>query len=578
MKLNAHTVMKMLHLGPTVPSKWHGMWAKVNYSFRSSELMYTQQNNSRYMSKWILHAEESEMRSTSHESPGTKEGERLAGMEKSQGNGSLFESLGVDPRLLPCLKNDMGIVEPTAIQIAAIPSILSGKNAALQCYTGSGKTLAYLLPVLSLCFSRSREEWSKVTRKTAGQAGTVQAIVVAPSRELAMQIVKVAQTLLPSEARRAVQQCIGGANILRQKESLKTFKPVLVVGTPGRLAELSRDGSLQTHRCGILVLDEVDQLLAPQFREDMVRLNDHIGKKYVDGRQTILVSATLTNKILSLCESWCPNADRIFVGHERAVEEATDVVIDSENLPESTAHELGRTERKNYIVRGEGPGWGWGAPGMSYQPEIDMLTQGSAGGFGHDASEKELISIAPGLEHLFITSPPQHKVDTLRRAINASNSSRALVFMNFQHRLKDAAARLSTRGMKVGYLHGEMSKQERKSTLDAFKAGKYRALLVSDVAARGLDIPDCDAVFNLELPTDASHYAHRAGRTGRAGRQGIVITIATFGETFVIEKISNRIGVQFVEVEPKEGILVAAKREKQSIKPRFKFKQGKKGS
>lgn len=142
----------------------------------------------------------------------------------------------------------MNIESPTDVQLATIPHITAGRNVAVQCYTGSGKTLSYLLPVLSKCVQRAEEEWAGATRKTTGQIGVVQAVIVAPSRELAMQIVRVAEALLPHEARRAVQQCIGGANIFRQVEALKMYKPIMVVGTPGRLAELSREGALQTHK------------------------------------------------------------------------------------------------------------------------------------------------------------------------------------------------------------------------------------------------------------------------------------------------------------------------------------------
>lgn len=84
--------------------------------------------------------------------------------------------------------------------------------------------------------------------------------------------------------------------------------------------------------------------------------------------------------------------------------------------------------------------------------------------------------------------------------------------------LQDTQIKLSARGMSVGCLHGELDKSQRQNVLARFKRGEHRALIVSDVAARGLDVPDCDAVVNLELPSGADHYAHRAGRTGRAGR------------------------------------------------------------
>lgn len=401
---------------------------------------------------------------------------------------------------------------------------MSGDNVAVQCYTGSGKTLAYLLPVLSLAIQRSDAEWAQVTRKTAGQAGTVQAVIVAPSRELAMQIMRVAQSLLPEAARRAVQQCIGGANIARQRESLKLYKPLIVVGTPGRLAELSRDGALQTHRCGILVMDEVDQLLAPQFREEMSRIAEHTGKRCSGGRQTIAVSATLTPRVLALCAPWCPNPKQVFINPP---------VRDAIDAP-STAEREGSS----------GPSWGWGAPGTTYHGF--GATIGSAGGYGNTDTAP---AIAPGLKHLYVSSAPHHRVDTLRRAIHAVGAQRALVFMNFQQRLKDAEGKLAARKMPVGSLHGEMTKQERQATLDAFRAGKFRALLVSDVAARGLDVPECDAVFNLELPSDAAHYAHRAGRTARAGRGGTVVSLVSGGEQYVVEKLGRRLGVEIKGVK-----------------------------
>lgn len=456
------------------------------------------------------------------------------------------------------LSSTLNIHTPTDVQSAAIPLILQGDNIAVQCYTGSGKTLAYLLPILSMAITRSEEEWSRTTRKTIGQAGTVQAVVVAPSRELAMQIVRVAESLLPHAARRAVQQCIGGANIHRQRDALKTFKPILVVGTPGRLSELSRDGSLQTHRCGILVLDEADQLLAPQFREEMTRVTEHTGKKVESGRQTILVSATLTPRVMSLCEPWCPCPVPVFVGapppspppQSAADEEGRDGgTLDSSDgraddaEDEHQHHEGDHSATSSTTIRGNAPAWGWGS-------SFDA-TQGSAGGYGNrDAAP----AIAPGLTHLYVVAPaPQHRVDTLRRAIHAVNAQRALVFMNFQQRLRDAEGKLAARKMSVGSLHGEMTKQERQNTLKTFRGGKYRALLVSDVVARGLDVEGCDAVFNLELPTDAAHYAHRAGRTGRAGKGGVVVSVITENERFVMEKLSKRLQVKMEEVHVSHG-------------------------
>ncbi|PSC75732.1 DEAD-box ATP-dependent RNA helicase mitochondrial [Micractinium conductrix] len=450
------------------------------------------------------------------------------------------------------------------IQRESVPAILAGENAALRCHTGSGKTLAYLLPALSLAVSRAEAEWEGVTRKTAAQAGTVQVIVVAPSRELAMQIVRVAQGLLPETARRGVQQAIGGANIWRQREALKTFKPFMVVGTPGRLAELSREGALTTHRTPLLILDEVDQLLAPQFREEMVRLCEHTGKKAPGaGRQTVLVSATLTPRVLAMCEPWCKAPRQVFVGVSPAVAAETEAEAAAQAAAahqqrlaaaraaggdadgaDGEAQQAERAERR--------PSWGWGdakspsADAADYNPGTS-----SAGGLGSEAGAA--ASMPPHLNHHYIAAPHQHKVDTLRRSIHAMGVQRALVFMNFQQRLKDTEAKLAARNMSVASLHGELTKVQRQSTLQKFRRGDYQALIVSDVAARGLDIPDCDAVFHLELPTDAAHYAHRAGRTGRAGRPGTVVSLVAGGERHVIDKLQRRLGVNISEVQVRGG-------------------------
>lgn len=482
------------------------------------------------------------------------EGELVESVCRStaRGEGNEFVDLGIDVRLVPGLEA-FRFAEPTDIQRTAIPAILSGRNVAVQSYTGSGKTLAYLLPVLSMAIERSEAEWAGVTRKTVSLAGRVQAVVVAPSRELAMQIVRVAKSLLPPSAHRAVQQCIGGANMGRQREALKQYKPILVVGTPGRLAELSRDGSLQTHSCGILVLDEVDQLLAPQFREEMVRVTEHTGKKVALGRQTILVSATLSPQVLLLCQSWCPDPAHIVASTTSSSPSHisnTQFIASTRQPSEAALHSHLPSDG---LASSQRPAWGWGLPkSTTYMPELESGI-GSAGGFGNrDAAP----AIAPGLTHLKIICSPQHRVDTLRRAIHALGAQKALVFMNFQHRLKDSQGKLQARSMQVGILHGDMSKQERQTTLEAFRSGKYRALLVSDIVARGLDVPDCDAVFNLELPSDAAHYAHRAGRTGRAGRSGTVVTIASAKEDFVVQRFSDRLKIQISEIELREGAVV----------------------
>ncbi|KAK9918238.1 hypothetical protein WJX75_002476 [Coccomyxa subellipsoidea] len=442
-----------------------------------------------------------------------------------------FLTLGVDDRLLGRL-HEMGIREPTQVQEASIGKVLRGDNIAIQCYTGSGKTLAYLLPVLSMALQRAEAEFEALAAQNkSALAGSLQAVVVVPSRELAMQIARVGQSLLPHQARGCVQQAIGGANINRQVEAIKQNKPLMVVGTPGRLAELSRSGALQTHPAGILVLDEVDQLLAVQFREDMTRLTEHVGRKASNGRQTILVSATLTQNVLVQCEKWCPKAEAVFSSVQAA--------------------QPGQ-QKKQQPTSPSAPQWGWDDLKFSAGDTLNPATQGSAGGVG---TADAMPLMPPQLEHGWLLVDRRHRVDAVRRVIHALNSHRALVFMNFQQRLNDTKYKLEVHKMSVGTLSGDMGKTERANVLRQFARGDFRALIVSDVAARGLDLPDCDAVINLELPSDASHYAHRAGRTGRAGRDGVVVSLAESSESFVMQKLARRLGVPIPELRIQGGVI-----------------------
>merc|ERR1712187_413067 len=130
----------------------------------------------------------------------------------------------------------------------------------------------------------------------------------------------------------------------------------------------------------------------------------------------------------------------------------------------------------------------------------------------------------------------------LRRCIRATNTSRALVFMNYQRRLKEAEVRLQKKKIPCTTLHGQMGQWDRQHNFESFKRGDARVLVTTEIGARGLDVPECDTVINLEIPTDARHYCHRAGRAGRMGQQGLVITIVTPSEAFVISKFEKHIG------------------------------------
>ncbi|KAG5249301.1 DEAD/DEAH box helicase family protein [Salix suchowensis] len=429
-----------------------------------------------------------------------------------------FSELGLPSPLIERLEME-GFNVPTDVQSAAIPTILKNHDAVIQSYTGSGKTLAYVLPILG--------------DKETGKKTDIEAVIVAPSRELAMQIVREVEKLLGPENKRVVQQLVGGANRSRQEEALKKNKPLIVVGTPGRIAEISAAGKLQTHGCRFLVLDEVDELLSFNFRQEIHRILEHVGRrsgadpqgqknllvKSAD-RQTIMVSATVPFSVVRAARSWA--CDPLLVQAKS--------VIPLESLTPGTVN-LSR-------------------PTSSSNSDLNLQTQAT------------VQSLPPALKHYYCVARLQHKVDTLRRCVYALDAQSVIAFMNHTRQLKDAVFKLEARGMKAAELHGDLGKLGRSTILKKFKSGQVRVLVTNELAARGLDVPECDLVVNLDLPTDSIHYAHRAGRTGRLGRKGTVVTICEESEVFVVKKLQKQLGVPIPVCEFTEGKLIVTDKEK----------------
>ncbi|XP_071707898.1 DEAD-box ATP-dependent RNA helicase 47, mitochondrial [Rutidosis leptorrhynchoides] len=435
-----------------------------------------------------------------------------------------FSELGLPPLLIEALKRE-GFEVPTDVQSAAIPTILKHHDAVIQSYTGSGKTLAYVLPILS---EVGPLKDSLVDNKEAKKKTDIEAVIIAPSRELGMQIVREIEKLLGPDNKRFVQQLVGGANRSRQEEALRKNKPLIVVGTPGRIAEISSAGKLHTHGCRFLVLDEIDQLLSFNFREDMHRIVEHVGKKpdldrvqnmetvtkkRVE-RQTIMVSATVPFAVIRAARSW--GRDPVLV----------------------QAKKVGPFES---VSRPAGPvNLAAGPNSSSDMQQTNAVSE----------------SLPPSLNHYYCVSRLQHKVDTVRRCVHALDAKTVIVFMNHTRQLKDAVFKLQARGLVAEELHGDLGKLTRSTILKKFKKGEIRVLVTNELSARGLDVSNCDLVVNVDLPTDSVHYAHRAGRTGRLGRKGSVVTICEESEVFVVRKLQRQLGVTIQSCEFAEGKLV----------------------
>lgn len=443
-----------------------------------------------------------------------------------------FSELGLPHVLIDRLEKE-GFAVPTEVQSAAVPTILNNHDVIIQSYTGSGKTLAYLLPILSVVGplrNKIPEDGGDGDGGESGKKLGIEAVIVAPSRELGMQIVREFEKVLGMDNKKVVQQLVGGANRTRQEEALKKNKPAIVVGTPGRIAELSASGKLRTHGCRYLVLDEVDELLSFNFREDMHRILEHVGRRSgVDpntnsrkaARQLIMVSATVPFSVVRAARSW--GCDPFLVQAKKVSPLETVSPSEPVNLLRSS-------------------------PGSS--PSSSMPSQAA------------VESLPPALKHYYCVARLQHKVDALRRCIHALDAKFVIAFMNHTKQLKDVVFKLEARGMKAAELHGDLGKLARSTTLKNFKSGELRVLVTNELSARGLDVAECDLVVNLDLPTDSIHYAHRAGRTGRLGRHGTVLTICEEPEVFVVKKLQKQLGIPIASCDFTDGKLLVTEEEK----------------
>ena len=426
---------------------------------------------------------------------------------------------------------DLGVVDPTPIQRESVSALVnrsarkdldeqsetkgldSTSAYAIEAYTGSGKTLAYLLPIVNDLLREKDEEGAK------GKKG-IYALVVVPSQELAMQIYRVAQLVLGEENKRMVAQCIGGANKKRQVAALKANSPRIVVGTPGRLADLSKAGQLHTHFVTTLVLDEADKLLQDNYSKDLEMLQMHIGKKN-PGHYRVLCSATMSKSTASLFtrRGWIPSQ--------------------YSHLTHTRGGKKGAEEAKDEV---------------DVQSDFDTFVLGADGGSG--MQEPPLPELSPNLDHCFVPTQKNRKADTVRRCINALKPTKVLVFHNFSNQLSQTAAKLSTGEITTGILDGKMKKEQKRKIIQQFTRGDIRALVASEAATRGLDFPGCDCVVNMDMPMDLSHYIHRAGRTGRGNTRGVVISVPSGKEVHVVTKYAKKLKIEMPEYQVANGKLV----------------------
>lgn len=337
-----------------------------------------------------------------------------------------------------------GYINPRPIQDQAIPVVLKGQDVFGMANTGTGKTAAFLLPLIEKIF------------KTKGQNKKETVLIMAPTRELALQIENDFKKLAFGFGMFSVA-CVGGLPIMKQIREIK-MGVSFVIGTPGRIKDLINRKVLDLSTCHSVVLDEADRMLDMGFRDDMVYI---IGKTAKENRQTLFFSATLSPEIKKLTEQYLK--DPVFIS-----------VIFGE-----TAKNIDQD-----IVRYRGK-----------EEQLEKL---------YEILKKDSLVVG-----------------------NEKSLMKILIFREMKRSVDVLAKELLGMGFKVGGIHGDKRSRERIRILDSFKKDQINILIATDVAARGLDIPDVTHVINYDVPQTYDTYVHRIGRTGRAGKKGIALTFVS---------------------------------------------------
>ncbi len=322
----------------------------------------------------------------------------------------------------------------TPVQLAVLEPQASDRDLLVSARTGSGKTVAYGLVLAQTLMAADG---------TLGRAGAPNALVIAPTRELAMQVQRELQWLY---AAAKVVSCVGGMDPRAERRALEAGCHI-VVGTPGRLRDHLERGQLQLDSLQAVILDEADEMLDLGFKEELEEILDAAPKD----RRTLLFSATLPRPIVAMAGAYQVNALRLTVG---------------------------------------------------------------SGEEGHSDIEYRAIRIAPSEVELAT-------VNVLR----FFESGAAIVFCATRDGVRKLHASLVERGFSAVALSGELTQNERTHALQALRDRRARVCVATDVAARGIDIPDLDLVIQADLPNNQDTLQHRSGRTGRAGRKGVCVIL-----------------------------------------------------
>ena len=340
-----------------------------------------------------------------------------------------YDELGLSPAIMKAIEKK-GYVQATPVQSGAIPYFMEGRDVIAKAPTGTGKTFAFGIPMVEHVDAEKK---------------AVQGLVLAPTRELAIQIQEELRDLC--EFKEGVKTVVlyGGAPIEKQIKQLKDA-PQIVVATPGRLMDHMKRRTIRLDQVETIVLDEADRMLDMGFIRDVTRILDQIKSRKNIG----MFSATISREVMDI--SWVYQRDPVEIT----------VQADQQNKPDID----------------------------QYRIEVDRSA----------------------------------KAELMVQLLTHGGYERAIAFCNTKNMTDRLSGLLRMSGVKCEAIHGDIQQSAREKTLQRFKDGKLQVLVATDVAARGLDIDDVDAVFNYDVPDENEYYVHRIGRTGRAKRHGVAYT------------------------------------------------------
>jgi len=375
-----------------------------------------------------------------------------------------FEALDVSVDVLKALEG-MGISTPTTVQKETIPPMMAGRDIIGIAPTGTGKTIAFGIPML---------EYISLTEER------VQEVVLAPTRELALQIADEIKSLAHFIPKVRIATLYGGQPIARQLTQLKR-KPQIVVATPGRLIDMMNRGMVRLDQVHTMVIDEADEMLKMGFVRDVT----HIIESVPAGRQLVMFSATTNQDVQTI--SW------------KFQQEPIEIYVEA-------------TEED--------------------KPKITQYT---------------------------IEIPREQKLDKLSYLLDSDEFCRVMIFANTKYMAQKLADKLQKQGYQAEALHGDIPQSKRTVIMNNYKRGKFPILVATDVAARGIDVYDVEAVINYDLPNENEYYTHRIGRTGRARKHGVAFTMMSYQESVRMNEI-----LRYIKGEPtplhfnEDGILCTA--------------------